>query len=136
LKCVSTSENRLLEPVKTRICTKYGAKGYNHQFFFLTSDGEIRRDNLCLGFEDYQKELKSFNCHGHNGTQVYKKTFKKPLKLQFMFQSWQFLQESKQIYHKTSSQCIYKSKSRKLKVEECNADKIEQKWNVQYWNQG
>lgn len=66
------SDNRLFLPVKLKTCSATGT-GHSNQFFFLTPEGEIRLDNLCLGFEDTKKVIKVLYCNGNNGTRVSEK---------------------------------------------------------------
>jgi hypothetical protein len=40
------------------------------QFFFLSPNGEIKRDNLCFDYSSNTPNVIPFNCHGQKGTQV------------------------------------------------------------------
>lgn len=66
------SEYKMFQPVKIKFCARNSTNRRNNQFFFLTPEGELRRDDLCLGFENNQKLIKTFDCSGQEETRVCK----------------------------------------------------------------
>ncbi|KAF6209675.1 hypothetical protein GE061_015424 [Apolygus lucorum] len=87
-------------------CHKLGG----NQYWMLSKEGEIRRDEACLDYAGQDVIL--YPCHGSRGNQL-----------------WFYIPETNTIQHGSSKKCLAISSNRqKLLMEECNSSAAQQRW--------
>ncbi|XP_042902744.1 putative polypeptide N-acetylgalactosaminyltransferase 9 [Parasteatoda tepidariorum] len=86
-----------------------------NQFWLLSRDGEIRRDEACLDYAG--KEVILYPCHGSKGNQL-----------------WIYNDKSKTLQHGSSGQCLEMSEDKQsVQMQECS-DESRQKWQFQNYD--
>uniref|UniRef100_A0A146LKK0 Polypeptide N-acetylgalactosaminyltransferase n=1 Tax=Lygus hesperus TaxID=30085 RepID=A0A146LKK0_LYGHE len=87
-------------------CHKLGG----NQYWMLSKEGEIRRDEACLDYAGQDVIL--YPCHGSRGNQL-----------------WFYIPETNTIQHGSSKKCLAIASNRqKLLMEECNSSAPQQRW--------
>lgn len=86
------------------------------QFWMLSRDGEIRRDEACLDYSGSDVVL--FPCHGSKGNQY-----------------WTYNAKTKQLRHGSSEKCLaINSAKNKPIMEECDSHKERQRWQLENYD--
>lgn len=86
------------------------------QFWMLSREGEIRRDEACLDYSGSDVVL--FPCHGSKGNQY-----------------WTYNTKTQQLRHGSSEKCLAINKAKNKPVmEECDSHKERQKWQLENYN--
>lgn len=92
----------------------HGAGG--NQYWLLSRDGEIRRDEACVDYAG--KDVVLFPCHGSGGNQM-----------------WYYEKDSKQIRHSTSGRCMELARDRiRIQMSDCDPTTDAQRWTFQHYN--
>lgn len=92
----------------------HGAGG--NQYWLLSRDGEIRRDEACVDYAGHDVVL--FPCHGSGGNQM-----------------WFYEKDTKQIRHSTSSRCMELARDRiRVQMSDCDSTNDAQRWTFQHYN--
>jgi polypeptide N-acetylgalactosaminyltransferase len=65
-KCLMITEWTRGQPVKIQQC--FDNNVYQH--FYMSPEGEIKRDNECFDYSRSSNILKTYGCHGQKGNQV------------------------------------------------------------------
>jgi len=100
------------KPVGVYPCHNQGG----NQYWMLSKQGEIRRDESCLDFAS--KDVILFSCHGGGGNQ-----------------NWEYSHERKRLYHPVSGKCMALSEKKdKLEMEACDDNNDRQRWQFQQYN--
>lgn len=87
-----------------------------NQYWLLSRDGEIRRDEACVDYAGHDVVL--FPCHGSGGNQM-----------------WIYEKDTMQVRHSTSGRCMELARDRiKIQMSDCNPTKDAQKWTFQHYN--
>lgn len=87
-----------------------------NQYWLLSRDGEIRRDEACVDYAG--KDVVLFPCHGSGGNQL-----------------WLYERETQLIRHSTSGRCMELARDRiHLKMSDCDPSNDAQKWTFQHYN--
>lgn len=87
-----------------------------NQYWLLSRDGEIRRDEACVDYAGHDVIL--FPCHGSGGNQL-----------------WFYEKDTKQVRHSTSGRCMELARgSLKLGMSDCDPTNDAQKWTFQHYN--
>jgi len=87
-----------------------------NQYWMMSKNGEIRRDEACLDFAS--KDVILFSCHSGGGNQ-----------------EWKYNHEIKQLYHPISGKCLTLSEKKdKLLMERCDTNEGRQRWQFQNFN--
>lgn len=87
-----------------------------NQYWLLSRDGEIRRDEACVDYAGHDVVL--FPCHGSGGNQ-----------------RWIYEQENQLIRHSTSGRCMELARDRiHLQMSECDPGNDAQRWSFQHYN--
>lgn len=87
-----------------------------NQYWLLSRDGEIRRDEACVDYAGHDVIL--FPCHGSGGNQL-----------------WLYEKDTKQVRHSTSGRCMELARgSLKLEMSDCDPTNDAQKWTFQHYN--
>jgi len=87
-----------------------------NQYWMMSKNGEIRRDEACLDFAS--KDVILFSCHSGGGNQ-----------------EWKYNHEIKQLYHPISGKCLTLSEKKdKLLMEHCDTNEGRQRWQFQNFN--
>jgi len=87
-----------------------------NQYWLLSRDGEIRRDEACVDYAG--KDVVLFPCHGSGGNQL-----------------WLFDNESHLLRHSTSGRCMELAHDKiHLKMSDCDPSNAAQKWTFQHFN--
>ncbi|XP_063599397.1 putative polypeptide N-acetylgalactosaminyltransferase 9 isoform X5 [Penaeus indicus] len=93
-------------------CHKQGG----NQYWMLSKEGEIRRDEACMDYAGADVIL--YPCHGSKGNQY-----------------WEYNPESSRIMHGSSKKCLAISQDRKkLAMEDCNLEESRQKWKFENYD--
>ncbi|CAG0904205.1 unnamed protein product, partial [Cyprideis torosa] len=108
--CVDSpaKKNDLHKPVGTYPCHNQGG----NQFFMLSKEGEIRRDEACFDYSGGDVIL--YPCHGSKGNQL-----------------WIYDPALNTIQHGSSRKCLALLSNLKLAMETCDPSKARQKWSFQ-----
>lgn len=87
-----------------------------NQYWLLSRDGEIRRDEACVDYAGHDVVL--FPCHGSGGNQM-----------------WIYEKDTMQVRHSTSGRCMELARDRiKIQMSDCDPAKDAQKWTFQHYN--
>ena len=87
-----------------------------NQYWLLSRDGEIRRDEACVDYAG--RDVVLFPCHGSGGNQL-----------------WLYDQETQLVKHSTSGRCMELARDRiHLKMSDCDQNNDAQKWTFQHYN--
>lgn len=87
-----------------------------NQYWLLSKDGEIRRDEACVDYAGHDVEL--FPCHGSGGNQL-----------------WYYDDETMLIKHSTSGRCLELSADRvRVQMSDCDSSLDAQRWRFQHYN--
>ena len=87
-----------------------------NQYWLLSRDGEIRRDEACVDYAG--RDVVLFPCHGSGGNQL-----------------WLYDNETKLVRHGTSGRCMELQRDRiRLKMSDCDLNNDAQKWTFQHYN--
>ena len=87
-----------------------------NQYWLLSRDGEIRRDEACVDYAGQDVVL--FPCHGSGGNQL-----------------WFYEKDSMQVRHSTSGRCMELARDRvRIKMSDCDPTNDAQKWTFQHYN--
>uniref|UniRef100_A0A1I8ESN9 Polypeptide N-acetylgalactosaminyltransferase n=1 Tax=Wuchereria bancrofti TaxID=6293 RepID=A0A1I8ESN9_WUCBA len=90
-------------------------KGGN-QYWMLSKDGEIRRDESCIDYAG--ADVMVYPCHGMKGNQ-----------------EWKYLPDESQILHVITSKCLEMSRDgSKLMMNVCDQTNLYQHWLIQEFN--
>lgn len=93
-------------------CHKQGG----NQYWMLSKEGEIRRDEACMDYAGTDVIL--YPCHGSKGNQY-----------------WEYNPETNRITHGSSKKCLAISQDRKkLVMEDCNLSESRQKWKFENYD--
>ncbi|OQV18530.1 Polypeptide N-acetylgalactosaminyltransferase 5 [Hypsibius exemplaris] len=105
----NTDEAADQPPVITYPCHLTGG----NQYWSLSKEGEIRRDEACIDFAG--KDVVVYPCHGQKGNQL-----------------WNYNHETGRMFHPTSNKCMEMHTDHKtIKVNACDDDNERQKWKFQ-----
>lgn len=100
------------KPLNVYACHGMGG----NQYWLLSRDGEIRRDEACMDYAG--RDIVLFPCHGSGGNQL-----------------WYYEHETKLIRHSTSGRCVELGSDRiGLRMSDCDPDEPKQKWTFQHYN--
>ncbi|XP_065200239.1 putative polypeptide N-acetylgalactosaminyltransferase 9 isoform X2 [Planococcus citri] len=93
-------------------CHKMGG----NQYWLLSKNGEIRRDEMCIDYAGTDVFL--FPCHGSRGNQM-----------------WIYKPQENVVQHGSSKKCLAISEDKKkLTMEPCNANLPRQRWKFETYN--
>nr|XP_045607215.1 putative polypeptide N-acetylgalactosaminyltransferase 9 isoform X2 [Procambarus clarkii] len=93
-------------------CHKQGG----NQYWMLSKEGEIRRDEACMDYAGTDVIL--YPCHGSKGNQY-----------------WEYNPETNRITHGSSKKCLAITQDRKkLVMEDCNLSESRQKWKFENYD--
>lgn len=112
--CLDSPARRanLHKPVGLYPCHKQGG----NQYWMLSKEGEIRRDEACMDYAGTDVIL--YPCHGSKGNQY-----------------WEYSPETNRIIHGSSKKCLAISQDRKkLVMEDCNLEEGRQKWKFENYD--
>ncbi|CAG0920509.1 unnamed protein product [Notodromas monacha] len=102
----------LHKPVGTYPCHRQGG----NQFWMLSKEGEIRRDEACLDYAGQDVIL--YPCHGSKGNQL-----------------WKYDPETKMIVHGSSKKCLaIPTDKSKIIMEVCDGTNERHKWNFENYD--
>ncbi|VDM42184.1 unnamed protein product [Toxocara canis] len=88
-----------------------------NQFWLLSKEGEIRRDEYCIDYTGRGSPV-TYECHGSKGNQL-----------------WEYNHESGRLYHPVSRKCLALSDDDKtLVMASCDMKNARQSWKFQYYN--
>merc|ERR1719282_2092845 len=105
-------KNDLHKPVGLYPCHLQGG----NQYWMLSKEGEIRRDDACLDFAG--RDVILFTCHGGKGNQ-----------------EWSYDHDTMTLLHPSSKKCLTLSEKKdKLSMEKCNEEEGRQRWKIQSYN--
>ncbi|MFH4974320.1 hypothetical protein AB6A40_001029 [Gnathostoma spinigerum] len=101
------------KPVISYPC--HGKKG--NQFWLLSKNGEIRRDEFCLDFTG-SGSPNTYNCHGQKGNQLWKYDHKKGT-----------------LFHEVTRMCLELGDPMKaLLMKKCDTNNARQRWKFESYN--
>jgi len=87
-----------------------------NQYWLLSRDGEIRRDEACVDYAGHDVVL--FPCHGSGGNQL-----------------WFYDKDTMQIRHSTSGRCMELARDRvHIRMSDCDSARDVQRWTFQHYN--
>lgn len=87
-----------------------------NQYWLLSHDGEIRRDEACVDYAG--RDVVLFPCHGSGGNQL-----------------WFYDKDTMQVRHSTSGRCMELARDRiKIQMSDCDPTIDAQKWTFQHYN--
>ena len=87
-----------------------------NQYWMMSKQGEIRRDEACLDFSS--KDVILFSCHGGGGNQ-----------------EWEYSHDKMRLHHSVSKKCLaINEKKDKLTMEACDDNNDRQSWKFQTFN--
>ncbi|XP_063842442.1 putative polypeptide N-acetylgalactosaminyltransferase 9 isoform X7 [Scylla paramamosain] len=112
--CLDSPARRanLHKPVGLYPCHKQGG----NQYWMLSKEGEIRRDEACMDYAGSDVIL--YPCHGSKGNQY-----------------WEYSPETNRIIHGSSKKCLAISQDRKkLVMEDCSLEEGRQKWKFENYD--
>ncbi|XP_064089608.1 putative polypeptide N-acetylgalactosaminyltransferase 9 isoform X5 [Macrobrachium nipponense] len=112
--CLDSPARRanLHKPVGLYPCHKQGG----NQYWMLSKEGEIRRDEACMDFAG--KDVILYPCHGSKGNQY-----------------WEYAPETNRITHGSSKKCLaISADKKKLLMEDCNLNEPRQKWKFENYD--
>lgn len=112
--CLDSPARRanLHKPVGLYPCHKQGG----NQYWMLSKEGEIRRDEACMDYAGSDVIL--YPCHGSKGNQY-----------------WEYNPETNRIIHGSSKKCLaISSDKKKLVMEDCNLEEGRQKWKFENYD--
>lgn len=105
-------KNDYHKPIGLYPCHNQGG----NQYWLLSKDGEIRRDEACLDYAG--KDVILYPCHGSKGNQL-----------------WIYDLENNLIKHGISGKCLEMSSDKeKVLMKECSYDNEYQKWKFQKYD--
>lgn len=113
-KCVDSAAKSadLHKPVGLWPCHGQGG----NQYWMLSKQGEIRRDDHCLDYTG--KNVILYPCHGGKGNQ-----------------HWKYSHESSTLTHMGYKKCLTLSEGKdKLMVEDCKEDNARQRWKFSHYD--
>jgi len=113
-QCIDSPGKRedLHKPVGLWPCHNQGG----NQYWMLSKQGEIRRDEACLDFAGTDVIL--YPCHGSKGNQY-----------------WQYSHADSTLRHGSSRRCLAIAQNKeKLQMEECSEDNPRQRWRFQNYD--
>lgn len=113
-QCIDSAGKRedLHKPVGLWPCHNQGG----NQYWMLSKQGEIRRDEACLDYAGTDVIL--YPCHGSKGNQY-----------------WQYSHESATLRHGSSRRCLALAPGKeKLQMEECSGEEPRQRWLFQNYD--
>lgn len=88
-----------------------------NQFWLLSKEGEIRRDEYCIDYPG-RGSVVTYECHGSKGNQL-----------------WEYNHESGRIYHPISRKCLALSDDdKKLIMSACDKANDRQSWAFQHYS--
>uniref|UniRef100_A0AAF5PRR9 Polypeptide N-acetylgalactosaminyltransferase n=1 Tax=Wuchereria bancrofti TaxID=6293 RepID=A0AAF5PRR9_WUCBA len=91
-------------------------KSGGNQYWMLSKDGEIRRDESCIDYAG--ADVMVYPCHGMKGNQ-----------------EWKYLPDESQILHVITSKCLEMSRDgSKLMMNVCDQTNLYQHWLIQEFN--
>lgn len=103
----------LKKPVGLYPCHRQGG----NQYWMLSKEGEIRRDEACLDYAGGEDVI-LFPCHGSKGNQF-----------------WTYKEYTSQLLHGSSHKCLSINENRdKVIMEECDTDSKRQKWKLENYD--
>lgn len=109
-KCLDSPARENLQTVLAYPCHDGGG----NQVFYLTKEGEIKRDEFCLDYAG--AKLTVYYCHGQQGNQ-----------------EWDYNLVNGLIKHVVSGKCMAAGKFI-VEMAECDPAKPEQQWKFQYYD--
>lgn len=87
-----------------------------NQYWLLSRDGEIRRDEACVDYAGHEVVL--FPCHGSGGNQL-----------------WFYDDLTMQVRHSTSGRCMELARDRiRIQMSDCDPTIESQRWTFQHYN--
>lgn len=108
-----TGDEQNNKPIAPYPCHGQGG----NQYWMLSKDGEIRRDESCVDYAG--QEVMIFPCHGMKGNQ-----------------EWEYKHSIKQLLHVVSKKCLEMTKDgSRLEMNACNPDNKYQQWAFKTVNQ-
>eukprot|EP00092_Neocalanus_flemingeri_P005465 GFUD01005893.1.p1 GENE.GFUD01005893.1~~GFUD01005893.1.p1 ORF type:complete len:612 (+),score=116.80 GFUD01005893.1:189-2024(+) len=112
--CIDSAAKKgdMHKPVGLYPCHNQGG----NQYWMMSKQGEIRRDEACLDFAS--KDVILFSCHGGGGNQ-----------------HWEYSHEKMRLHHVVSKKCLTLSEKKdKLTMEACDDNEDRQNWKFQSFN--
>ena len=89
-----------------------------NQYWMLSKEGEIRRDEACLDYAGAGSKVILFNCHGSKGNQ-----------------EWVYNHDAKILKHASSGKCLELKESKDgLEMKQCDHKEERQQWRFKTFN--
>ena len=89
-----------------------------NQYWMMSKEGEIRRDESCLDYAGAGSKVILFGCHGGKGNQ-----------------EWLYDHETHTLKHASSGKCLELAETRdKLEMSRCESDEKRQRWRFSSFN--